>query len=62
MVTKPVTNLVGGVTKPILEPTLGKPKEISDNLAADANKEKKDQEPMGGKEQTGTNPLGLKDA
>jgi len=47
-VTKPVTNTVGGVTKPLLDPVAGS---VDDQKKGDGK--------IGGKEQTGQNPLGL---
>ncbi|GME24091.1 hypothetical protein GTA08_BOTSDO07730 [Neofusicoccum parvum] len=64
-VTQPVTGIMGGVTKPVLDPALGERQDRSQLMGGDKRAEdfgkqaQKDKEPVGGKEQSGSNPLGL---
>lgn len=59
-ITKPLTNAVGGITKPVLGPIVGSKDEKMEVLGGN-NKDSYEhtKESIGGKLQTGDNPLGL---
>jgi hypothetical protein len=59
-ITKPVTNAVGGITRPVVGPFTGNKEEKMEVLGGknlDSYEHGKDS--MGGREQTGDNPLGM---
>ena len=58
--TKPVASAVGGITRPILGPVVGKKEEKAEVLGGD-NKDSYEhgKDSLGGRLQTGDNPLGL---
>lgn len=59
-VTKPVSDVVGGITKPMLGPIAGAKEEKMEVLGGN-NKDSYEhgKQGLGGREQTGDNPLGL---
>ena len=59
-ITMPLTNAVGGITKPVLGPIAGSKDEKMEVLGGN-NKDSYEhtKESIGGKLQTGDNPLGL---
>lgn len=59
-ITKPVGNVVGGITKPALGPVAGEKDEKIEVLGGN-NKDSYEhgKQSLGGREQTGENPLGL---
>lgn len=52
-------NALGGATRPALGPLLGEKEERSEFLGGDNVDSYSKKESLGGKEQTGQNPLGL---
>ncbi|KAF2666247.1 hypothetical protein BT63DRAFT_428022 [Microthyrium microscopicum] len=59
-ITKPLTSAVGGITKPVLAPVTGTKDEKAEVIGG-GNKDSYEHGKMGlgGREQTGENPLGL---
>ena len=64
--SRPISSTIGGVTKPLLGPVAGHNDEKAEILGGektaedfDKTKSKGEDEPVGGKDQTAENPLGL---